>query len=953
MEAKLVAVEAPKQRLSNLEFNLLRRLSNARLSGRSINCLNRAKILYVKDLVLITESELLRKCNLDKKSLRELRDFLSSMDLKLGMTVEDLERPITGVATAGPHTSDQSLQTNFAQNLLQPLSSTSLSFRSANCLSNSNIRLVKDLVVKTEAELLRVPNLGRKSLQEIRAFLSGMDLKLGMEFEDLERLTTGIAISEPMTDDPHIQSKLACNLLKPLSSFELSVRSVNCLNNAKILFVRDLVVKTEDELLREPNLGRKSLKELRELLSDMDLKLGLTVEDVERLMTAFEPSTDELSLHDAGDTVDEFAINRKFNELGLFQPVELLPLSIRVQNGLKNLNIRYVGELCTRSEGELRSIPLLGRISVEEIKCALQRLELQLGMNILGWPPENLEELAETWREQAFLDDAESLKDAFFRTLRKIEDQRHLFIIASRLGLGGPPKTLEETGQHLGVTRERVRQIQKKLTGVILQQEVWDDILRFRIAKLLKGRSVPLFVDLIGEEDPWFEGFENNFSLLENLVSTFAGDDKLFFFKIEGRTVISRIDYEAWRDIRFDLIGMLSATIGHGHTMEDVELFIESALKAAGAPELSPALFDHLSKDLNFSSLNGDLVLVSVGNFLADRLTVLLEEAPKPLHFSEISRLYEQRFGVEVSPRNIHAALGINGFLIFGRGTYGLHKHLRVEPHVQSQVRCAVENKLSAQTVPKQWHSKDLLPFIKGIPGTEAIDMYGISIILKPSSVLQYLGKWCWRLGSHSDEDGERLFIKHAVYSALKESPGPLHTQDILSIVTESRGVGQIFQLQPNELFSRVDSSTWGILERDFLFTLSEQAEIKNFFFDRFSDQGVALHKSELLEAINRFNIPRGLTDNIVLGILTSDSRFKPWSGGFVGLARWTGSGRKSLAEAVDEIVSQTVAPRTYEDIVRQLRSLVGYDFSRNSLSVHLGRAGMVYDWETGCWRRL
>jgi DNA-directed RNA polymerase alpha subunit len=953
MEAKLVVVEAPEQQLSNLEFNLLRRLSNTRLSGRSINCLNRAKILYVKDLVVKTESEMLRKWNLDQKSLRELRDFLSSIDLKFGMTVKDLERPITGLAISGPNTGDQSLQTNFVRQLLQPLSSTRLSFRSINCLNKAQIFFIKDLIVKTEAEILREPNLGRTSLQEIRAFVSGMDLKLGMEFEDLERLMTGFAITERTAEDPHVQSKLAYNLLKPLSSFELSVRSVNCLNNANILFVKDLVLKTEDEMLREPNLGRKSLKELRELLSDMNLSFGLTGEHLERLMTTLDSGTDELSFDDAGETADEFAIIRKFNELGLFKPVELLPLSIRAQNGLETLNIRYVGELCTRSERELRSVPLLGRTSVEEIRLALQRLELQLGMNIRGWPPANLEGLAETYREQSLLEDAEGLKNAFFRTLRKIEDQRHLFIIASRLGLGGPPKTLEETGQHLGVTRERVRQIQKKLIGVILQQEVWDDILRYRIAKLLKSRSEPLFLDSIGEEDPWFEGFESNLSLLENLIDTFVGDDKLFLFKIDDRSVISRIDYETWREIRFDLISMLAATVGHGHTMEDVELFIESKLKAAGAPDLSPALFDHLSKDLNFSSLNGDLVLVSVGNFLADRLTVLLEEAPKPLHFNEISRLYEQRFGVEVSPRNIHAALGINGFLIFGRGTYGLPKHLRVEPHVQSQVLRAVEDKLSAQTVQKQWHSKDLLPFIKGIPGTEAIDMYGISIILKPSSVLQYLGKWCWRLGSHSDEDGERIFIKQVVYSALKESPGPLHTQDILSLVTESRGVGQIFQLQPNELFSRVDPSTWGLLERDFLFTIAEQSEIKNFFFDRFSERGVALHKSELLEAIDTFHIPRGLTDNIVLGILTSDSRFKSWSGGFVGLARWTGTGRKSLAEAVNEIVLQTVVPRTYEDIVRQLRSLIGYEFSRNSLSVHLGRAGMAYDWEIGRWRRL
>ena len=53
--------------------------------------------------------------------------------------------------------------------------------RSANCLKNDNIVYIGDLVQKTESEMLRTPNFGRKSLNEIKEVLSQMDLRLGME----------------------------------------------------------------------------------------------------------------------------------------------------------------------------------------------------------------------------------------------------------------------------------------------------------------------------------------------------------------------------------------------------------------------------------------------------------------------------------------------------------------------------------------------------------------------------------------------------------------------------------------------------------------------------------------------------------------------------------------------------------------------------------------------------
>ncbi|CAA6605142.1 MAG: DNA-directed RNA polymerase subunit alpha [Alphaproteobacteria bacterium] len=67
------------------------------------------------------------------------------------------------------------------------------------------------------------------------------------------------------------------NLLRKVDELELSVRSANCLKNDNIIYIGDLVQKTEAEMLRTPNFGRKSLNEIKEVLAHMGLHLGMEV----------------------------------------------------------------------------------------------------------------------------------------------------------------------------------------------------------------------------------------------------------------------------------------------------------------------------------------------------------------------------------------------------------------------------------------------------------------------------------------------------------------------------------------------------------------------------------------------------------------------------------------------------------------------------------------------------
>ena len=105
-------------------------------------------------------------------------------------------------------------------------------------------------------------------------------LALFVHFEDTTPMgvapMVGMAAGVPATEEADT-NQLNRYLLKKVDELELSVRSANCLKNDNIIYIGDLVQKTEAEMLRTPNFGRKSLNEIKEVLSSMGLRLGMDI----------------------------------------------------------------------------------------------------------------------------------------------------------------------------------------------------------------------------------------------------------------------------------------------------------------------------------------------------------------------------------------------------------------------------------------------------------------------------------------------------------------------------------------------------------------------------------------------------------------------------------------------------------------------------------------------------
>ena len=178
--------------------------------------------------------------------------------IKITLTVQEGK----GYVPALKQKSDAPLGTIFVDSFFSPV--RRVSFR----VENSRVGQVTDydkLIMNIETNGSVIP----EDSVAYAARIIDEQLKMFINFEEPDEEVVAPAKEEPA---------LNVNLLRKVEELELSVRSANCLKNDEIIYIGDLVQKTEGEMLRTPNFGRKSLNEIKEILSTMNLELGMKIE---------------------------------------------------------------------------------------------------------------------------------------------------------------------------------------------------------------------------------------------------------------------------------------------------------------------------------------------------------------------------------------------------------------------------------------------------------------------------------------------------------------------------------------------------------------------------------------------------------------------------------------------------------------------------------------------------
>jgi DNA-directed RNA polymerase subunit alpha len=164
----------------------------------------------------------------------------------------------------------------------------------------------------------------------------------------------------------------------PISEFELSVRSRNCLAKMHIETLGDLVRKTEQELLAYKNFGETSLQEIKDILAQKGLRLGMvTDDDAPLFVSTRDDAQAELdALFGAGGGLLDDDAEEEPDPRNL--PIEALDLSVRARRCMETLEIRSIGELLERSEADLMGAKNFGETSLDEIRAKLLTFGLAL-----------------------------------------------------------------------------------------------------------------------------------------------------------------------------------------------------------------------------------------------------------------------------------------------------------------------------------------------------------------------------------------------------------------------------------------------------------------------------------------------------------------------------------------------------------------------------------------------
>ena len=321
------------------------------------------------------------------------------------------------------------------------LEDLNLRLRDYHCLKASGVQDLQDLLKIPIQTLLKIPNFGICSRNNINALLEGYGLTLGMSLNLVnERL------------QPHNIQQISAYNLK-VRELYLNVREENCLLADGIDDLKTLVGKNGRELLRIPNFGKASLARVDEALKGLDLTLG---------MKASEILWKEQKEVSTADNIQQIsAYNLKVRELYL---------NVREENCLLADGIDDLKTLVGKNGRELLRIPNFGKASLARVDEALKGLDLTLGMKA--------SEIL--WKEQKEVSTADNIFGAlncnelidfggyigqfveqYSNVLQK--ESLQLIFIKRIVCITKDIPTLEVLGQEIGVTRERVRQVEKKI----------------------------------------------------------------------------------------------------------------------------------------------------------------------------------------------------------------------------------------------------------------------------------------------------------------------------------------------------------------------------------------------------------------------------------------------------------------------------------------------------------
>jgi hypothetical protein len=525
------------------------------------------------------------------------------------------------------------------------------------------------------------------------------------------------------------------------------------------------------------------------------------------------------------------------------------------------------------------------------------------------------------------------------------ENERGIF--AARLGYRSEPLTLQQISYQIGVSRERVRQIEVKIFRKIKHHPVWKS-LADRLDLHLAERTSPFFLAGIPAVDPWFkgvEGLEN--SLIEIFKHLF--EDRFSIIRIDDVPIITHLSNDEWIDAIYSGRTLLSEMVSEKPAEDYVRLQIEALLSDKGA-ELRETLWRQVSSLAIWASREGDTRRLSgYGRTVEAVVTAVLEEAGMPLHYTEIERRASQFEGRKFETRRLHQTAATVGML-YGRGTYGLLSHCPLSSGERDLIITEVEDIISNGDTTRQWHTSELMDELldRGLDFDGRISKYIINISLQNSEQLVYLKRMVWGLKeSWTESAASRLDLRQAVLSLLESEGCPMTTADIREKMFSGRGVNSNFQIHPAGNLIRIGSSKWGLADRDI--QLKDPAACLDRIEQHFAETNQGIHVSEVSSVLDDIDED---TSTAFFGYCKGKG-FKVDRAQYLYPAAWPNS-RRVWPNVAVRMALEKRSPEgiSFDDIFNTVCSLTKRNFKRMQISqILVVMEDSVFDPATEKWR--
>lgn len=638
-------------------------------------------------------------------------------------------------------------------------------------------------------------------------------------------------------------------------------------------------------------------------------------------------------------------------------PISILMLSTRSSNVMSGENIVLIGDLSRFGSGEVLKFKNLGRKSFLEIGQKLLAIlaggphapstrSYLFGIQAL---PKNSDRPALEAIPVGMYPSVSGFRQALDYALGILKPTQRK-VIELRMGVTGEPMTLHQIGEEMGVTRERIRQIEAKALALIQKLPYWDGQLHEKLVSMLYNRRESLPFEGIEILDPWFEGIGNNRTAFEYVIENFL--HKPFYLIERGHVFcLANIKPMEWLDVCKAARKLVEGMVGKKISEPDLRQIVEGLL-IGGGESLREELWEEASKHAHFA--NGFLVSYGFG---ADHLVnAILENSERPLHYTEVFQILLKQ-GEDTDIRRAQNCCGNVGLLL-GRGIYGTQRHLLLS---ESEVRVLVdevESLIASGEAGRQWHTRELCDYLEenNLDLDGRVNHYTLNVALKRSKMLNYLGRMVWAtVESGAKNTANRLDIHQAIVSVLIEAGHPLKQEEIKERLLEERGLNCYFQIQPEGDLVRLAQSYWGLMNRDIPFSGSDLDALITAIEKVLREIGKGIHVSEIQDILLPiFPIAAKVEDPFSLfGIAQKYPQFALAKGQHLYLAEWKSPRRYNMKEAVIRVLKDAGSiGLTLEDAMHRVSILIERPWPKGVFfgqqAYHLGG---VYDSDDARWR--